>query len=107
MILSLMNRRNAKMNRFAIHQLSVTPSDRIIEIGFGGGMNLPNLIHHAVFVAGIDLSRDVVRRAEAKFSDAVVKGKASFHEGDGQALPFQCLPLKRQLPSIPSIFGGP
>jgi len=85
----LMNRRNAKMNAFAVQQLELTPSDRILEIGFGGGVNLPFLIHCAAFLAGVDRSRDVVARAKAKFSDMVKAGRAAFREGSVEALPFE------------------
>jgi cyclopropane fatty-acyl-phospholipid synthase-like methyltransferase len=60
------------MNAFARAQLEVGPSDRILEIGFGGGVNLPSLIEIACFVAGVDSSRDVVRRAGARFRAAVI-----------------------------------
>ena len=33
----LMNRHNAKMNRFAVRQLELKTTDRVLEIGFGGG----------------------------------------------------------------------
>jgi arsenite methyltransferase len=87
-VLSVMNRKNAKMNKFAIRQLSVVRSDRVLEIGFGGGVTIPDLIENARFVAGVDRSPDVIRQAKTKFSHAVVSGKASFHEGSVEALPF-------------------
>jgi arsenite methyltransferase len=40
----LMNRGNAGMNAFAVQQLELRPSDRVLEIGFGGGVALPALI---------------------------------------------------------------
>ena len=40
----LMNRHNANMNAFAIRQLELTSSDRVLEIGFGGGVTLQRLI---------------------------------------------------------------
>lgn len=33
-----------------IHQLELTPSDRVLEIGFGGGVSLQSLIEGAAFV---------------------------------------------------------
>ena len=47
-----MNRHNAKLNAFAVHQLNLTSSDRVLEIGFGGGVTLPLLIKQARFVGG-------------------------------------------------------
>ena len=85
----IMNRHNARMNAFALHQLEVAPTDRILEIGFGGGVNLPSLLQTASFVAGVDPSRDVVRRAGARFRGAVLSGRAIFRTGSAEAIPFE------------------
>jgi ubiquinone/menaquinone biosynthesis C-methylase UbiE len=84
----LMNRHNAKMNAFAIQQLELGPSDRVLEIGFGGGVTLFSLIENASFVGGVDLSREMVEWANAKHSKAVTAGRAEFREGRVEALPF-------------------
>jgi ubiquinone/menaquinone biosynthesis C-methylase UbiE len=85
----LMNRHNAKLNAFAVLQLDLTPTDRVLEIGFGGGVTLPSLITKAGFVGGVDRSRDMVKRARAIFSEAVAAGRADFREGTVEALPFE------------------
>ena len=85
----LMNRYNAKMNAFALQQLQATAGERILEIGFGGGVNLPSLIEQAAFVAGVDRSSSVVRRANARFAQAVKNEKAIFREANVEALPFE------------------
>lgn len=84
----LMNRHNAGMNAFAVRQLELKPSDRVLEIGFGGGVTLKPLIDGAGYVAGVDRSRDMVKRATANFSDALKAGRADFREGSVEALPF-------------------
>jgi ubiquinone/menaquinone biosynthesis C-methylase UbiE len=84
----LMNRRNARMNEFALKQLELQPSDRVLEIGFGGGVTLPTLIAGAAFVAGLDRSSEVVRLANARFSNQVERGRAEFRVGLVEALPF-------------------
>ena len=84
-----MNRHNAKLNSYAVRQLEVTPSDRVLEVGFGGGVSLPSLIASAAFVGGVDRSRDMVRRAKAMFSEAVSAGRADFREGNVEELPFE------------------
>jgi ubiquinone/menaquinone biosynthesis C-methylase UbiE len=86
-----MNRRNARINAFAVEQLELQSSDRVLEIGFGGGINLPSLIERAAFVAGVDLSHDVVRRASARFSEAVASGRATFRVGAADAIPFDAV----------------
>ena len=50
----LMNRNNAKMNAFAVKLLELTPDDRVLEVGFGGGVALPSLVATAAYVAGVD-----------------------------------------------------
>jgi SAM-dependent methyltransferase len=85
----LMNRHNAAMNAFSVRQLDPKPSDRILEIGFGGGATLPSLIGATAFVAGVDRSVDAVEWAGARFSAAVADGRAEFRVGSVEALPFE------------------
>jgi arsenite methyltransferase len=84
----LMNRRNARMNAFAIKHLELQPADRVLEIGFGGGVTLPTLIAVAGSVTGVDRSRDAVNSANARFSTAVKAGRAQFRVGVVESLPF-------------------
>jgi arsenite methyltransferase len=84
----IMNRHNGRMNAFALQQLEVTSSDRVLEVGFGGGVTLPDLITGAAFVGGVDRSPDAVRWAERRFSAAVADGRADFREGTVEAIPF-------------------
>lgn len=85
----LMNRRNARMNAFAVTQLELQPADRVLEIGFGGGVTLPTLIAVAGSVTGLDRSRDAVKLANARFSTAVKAGRAQFRVGVVESLPFE------------------
>lgn len=84
----LMNRHNAKMNAFALEQLRLTSADRVLEIGFGGGLNLPHLIAAAGFVGAVDRSSAMVRRARSRFAQAISAGHADFREGNVEAIPF-------------------
>src|SRR5262245_62637828 len=83
----LMNWHNAEMNAFALQQLALAPRDRVLEIGFGGGVLLASLIAGAAFVAGVDRSRDVVEQARKNHSEAVADGRADFRHGHVEALP--------------------
>ena len=84
----LMNRHNARMNAFVVEQLDLTSADRVLEVGFGGGVTLPSLIATASYVAGVDRSPVMVQRANANFAEAVSAGCAEFRHGSVEALPF-------------------
>jgi len=83
-----MNRNNAKMNAFAVKLLELTADDRVLEVGFGGGVALPSLIATAAYVAGVDRSPSMVQHANANFAGAVSAGRAEFRQGSVEALPF-------------------
>jgi arsenite methyltransferase len=85
----LMNRRNARMNLFAVEQLELEASDRALEIGFGGGSTLPALLAGASYVAGVDPSEDVVNLARGRFAKSVEEDRAEFRVGAVEALPYQ------------------
>ncbi len=85
----LMNWHNAEMNAFAVRRLDLKATDHVLEIGFGGGLNLPALIESAAFVGGVDRSDDVTDWARAKYPDAIAAGRAEFRVGRVEALPFE------------------
>jgi arsenite methyltransferase len=85
----LMNRHNARMNAFAVQQLRLEPTDRVLEIGFGGGVTLRTLLNAAAFVAGVDRSSDVVDWARRHFAKAIKAGRAEFRQGNVESLPFE------------------
>ena len=85
----LMNKHNDKLNAYAVGQLDLTSVDRVLEIGFGGGVTLPSLVAVAALVGGVDRSSEMVRRAAARFSKEVSAGSAIFREGNVEDLPFE------------------
>ena len=87
-IARLMNVHNAAMNTFAVQQLDLKPSDRVLEIGFGGGASLPRLVQQASFVAGVDRSEYAVERASKHFAEAVSNSRADFRQGSVESIPF-------------------
>src|SRR5215831_11766213 len=68
----MMNRHNARMNAFAVRQLELEPADRVLEIGFGGGVTLPALLNSAAFVAG-GVSSSTSRPGGRTFATAMSK----------------------------------
>ncbi|WP_050043648.1 class I SAM-dependent methyltransferase [Bradyrhizobium sp. LTSPM299] len=85
----LMNRYNRRINRFALELLDVQSSDRVAEIGFGGGVTLAPLIARAAHLTGIDRSCDVVAWATERFQTAIDAGRADFRVGEIEALPLE------------------
>lgn len=83
----IMNRGNARLNRLAVSELAVGRDDRVLEIGFGGGVALPHLLARAAFTCGVDRSEDVVVAARRRFSSAVESGAAEFKIGSVGRLP--------------------
>ena len=67
----LMNLHNAGMNAFALELLAARPADRVLEIGFGGGVALARLVGEAAFVAGLERSHDAVEWARRRHAQAV------------------------------------
>ena len=84
----MMNRHNARMNHFTLRQLKLEPEDHVLEIGFGGGLTLPSLLNASAFVAGLDRSSDVIAWAKRRFANQITSGRADFHQGNVESLPF-------------------
>jgi ubiquinone/menaquinone biosynthesis C-methylase UbiE len=76
------------MNAFAIKHLDLHPADRVLEVGFGGGVTLPALIAVADLVIGLDRSHDAVNLATSRHANAVKRGRAEFRVGVVESLPF-------------------
>jgi ubiquinone/menaquinone biosynthesis C-methylase UbiE len=86
-VMGLMNHHNAAINRFAVERLQLRADDRVLEIGFGGGLTIPLILSKAHSVVGVDRSRTAVEAARRAFGDQVSAGRAEFHDGSAEALP--------------------
>lgn len=84
----LMNRTNARLNAFALTNLAASRGDHVVEVGFGGGLLLPQLIDRASMVCGVDRSGQAISAATTRFAQAVREGRAAFQEGAIESLPF-------------------
>ena len=93
----LMDRHNARMNAFAVEDLAPRPTDRVLEIGFGGGVALRPFVQSGAFVAGVDRSSTMVERAQAIYAKAVAAGRADFQQGTVEALPFEAASFGKAL----------
>lgn len=77
------------MNQRALHHAPIAAGDRVLEIGFGGGDLLTQLLkkHKPGFVGGVDLSRDMVRLVSQRLRSYIKEGKLQLWEGSIEKLP--------------------
>src|SRR5262245_66119681 len=73
----IMARANQKMAGWAIDQLGVRPSDRVLEVGFGPGVGIQVLAALASSgrVVGVDSSKEMVEQARARNETAIGAGR--------------------------------
>jgi len=75
---------NALMNQVAFEQLDPGPSDRVLEIGFGPGAFLDQILTRTSSVAGIDFSLTMVHETSRRLGAQV-----KICLGSALALPFE------------------
>lgn len=86
----LMARQHRTLTAWAVAQLDVRRTDRVVDIGCGGGTALGRLAQAAPdgLVAGVDYSPEMVAQAARRHARAVRRGLVTVHRGDAMALPF-------------------
>jgi ubiquinone/menaquinone biosynthesis C-methylase UbiE len=85
-----LNRPNKKMNLFAIEMLGVQPADLVLDIGFGGGVAIEEMLKtiDTGKINGVDFSQVMVTQAKQKFKAEIKAGKVSIKFADVRELPF-------------------
>lgn len=88
-VAAFMNRGNRRMNAFTIESLALRPEDRVLEVGFGGGLNLLPLLDRVPrgAVVGIDPSDTMVDAARARHRSLVASGRLRLERGVVEQLP--------------------
>jgi ubiquinone/menaquinone biosynthesis C-methylase UbiE len=86
----VMERETAAQNDAALVALAVNAEDRILEIGFGHGRTLEQLVAAAPsgFVAGLDHSSEMYEMARRRCAPLLQSGRLELHLGDSQAVPY-------------------
>lgn len=84
----MMNRGNAGMNEAALDLLEVSEGERVLDLGFGGGVTFRPLIERGAIVTGVDRAEDVIVAAERAHRDAIAAKQLEVAVGEVQALPF-------------------
>jgi ubiquinone/menaquinone biosynthesis C-methylase UbiE len=89
-ILDYLNRVNSNINRLTLESLSLEADDQFLEIGFGGGALIFEVlqINPKVSVFGVDISALAVDIATQRFESEIRSGSAIFLKIDGKGLPF-------------------
>ena len=82
-----MNRGNRRINVRAVELLQPGRDERVLDLGFGGGLGLDLLLDRTNHVVGVDRAADMVAAARAARADAVASGRLTLLEGDVYALP--------------------
>jgi ubiquinone/menaquinone biosynthesis C-methylase UbiE len=82
-------RSNVERNRWVVSLLDVSPTDHILEVGFGPGVALTELARraHGGYVCGIDRSEVMVRQAQRRGRASVRAGVLDIRLGSTERLP--------------------
>ena len=85
-----LDRVNERVNRLALSQLALAPRERLLDVGFGGGVLIREALAAVpeVRVTGIDVSQPMLNRARRAFRQAIESGRVEIAEADVSALPF-------------------
>lgn len=77
-------------NLWTITLLNAQPGDRIVEIGFGPGVAIEELLKRMTsgFVAGVDFSELMVHEASKRNAEAIQAGRVDLRYGEAEELPF-------------------
>ena len=89
LVVRLLNRRNQNMNAKGAEALRLGPGDRLLDLGFGGGVGIRALLAAgAEHVTGSELSADMVARGRRAFAQDIAAGRVALVEGALPSLPF-------------------
>jgi ubiquinone/menaquinone biosynthesis C-methylase UbiE len=86
----LMAVKNRQRSEWVIELLDVQPSDRILEIGFGSGVDLArtSALASEGFVAGVDSAEVMVRQAQRRNATAIQSRRIELQRADASAIPY-------------------
>ncbi|WP_054811632.1 class I SAM-dependent methyltransferase [Nocardia arizonensis] len=91
-VASVLNRSNRSAITAAVDCAAAGPGGRVADIGFGGGAGLRQLLdvvgEHGV-VHGVELSVDMLTRAESVYAKDIAAGRLHLAEGSLTALPLE------------------
>jgi arsenite methyltransferase len=86
-----LNRGNRRVVSAAVDALAIGPGAAVADVGFGGGVGLELLLERVGdtgTVHGVEISAEMLTRAERRFEDAISAGRLALHHGGMTDLPF-------------------
>lgn len=80
-----------KLSLWAIKQTTISDNYRILEIGYGGGSTIKNLLalNKNLEIHGINISKESYRTAQRVHSDSIRKGSVQLKIGNVENMPYQ------------------
>jgi ubiquinone/menaquinone biosynthesis C-methylase UbiE len=84
----LMAVKNRERSEWVLSQLGAAPGDRVLEIGFGPGVDIARVAASGASVAGLDRSDVMVRQASRRSAAAIRAGRVDLRHGAMPELPF-------------------
>ena len=87
----ILARKNRGRNAWAISLLDLQPEDRVLEIGFGPGQAIEEIVKSTPnsFVAGIDISDVMIEQASKRNAEAIRAGRVLLKQGSESPMPFE------------------
>ena len=87
----LMAEANAAINSWTVSLLQVKANEKVLEIGFGPGVAIQELVEHtpAQLIAGIDHSEVMLAQASMRNVSAIQDGRVILELGSVSSLPYQ------------------
>jgi ubiquinone/menaquinone biosynthesis C-methylase UbiE len=88
MVAERMNENNAGITSLMYDHLNVGKNSRVLEIGFGNGKLLSQLLGMVGHVDGIDISTDMIELGKQLQAEAIADGKLTLSYGSTSSIPF-------------------
>lgn len=85
-----LNRATLLHSALVLEELDVQPKERVLEVGFGGGLLLARILERSAggVVAGVEISEEMLAAAEGRFRRQIAAGRLELHLGTVEALPY-------------------
>jgi ubiquinone/menaquinone biosynthesis C-methylase UbiE len=85
---NLMAIEHRALHRAVVDRLSLSSDDSVLEIGFGPGTAIRRASRQASFVAGIDVSKEMVQQAKRRNRFAMRSGRVELLRASVASIPF-------------------